>query len=54
MKKADRMAAWLAAFERNVIELDPTQCGKINWDTAKYYFYTGIPASEAAAKYKEK
>lgn len=54
MKKADRMAAWLAAFERSVVELGSAHRGKIDWDTAKYYFYTGMPAPDAAAKYVEK
>lgn len=53
MKKVDRMAAWLTAFEISVVELDSVHRGKIDWDTAKHYFYTGTPVPDAASKYVE-
>ena len=47
--KANRRAEWMATFEAAAVRLDPTLAGKIDWDTATFFFNQGR-SPELAAK----
>ena len=49
--KADRQADWLARFSDAVVTLEPRHAGRIDWDTAKHLFFSGMSVSEAAGQY---
>ena len=49
--KAQRQADWLGAFSDAVITLEPRHAGRIDWDTAKHLYFTGVSVSDAAAQY---
>ena len=42
---------WMRAFETEVLRALPSQQGKIEWDSAVYFYNEGIPANIAAARY---
>jgi len=48
---ADIRAAWMQRFEEKVVELAPQHRGKIDWETAKHFYFTGLAEGEAAVKY---
>lgn len=49
--KAQRQAEWLAAFSDAVVTLDARHAGRIDWDTAKHMYVTGLAVQEAAERY---
>lgn len=49
--KADKQADWLARFSDAVVTLEPRHAGRIDWDTAKHLFFSGMSVSEAAGQY---
>jgi hypothetical protein len=49
--KRDRRASWMETFEGYVIEAMLEQSGKIEWDTAAFYFNSGHSPHGAALKY---
>ena len=49
--KADKQADWLARFSDAVVTLEPRHAGRIDWDTAKHLFFSGMTVSEAAGQY---
>lgn len=51
--KAQRRAAWMAAFSDAVVTLRPHLAGRIDWASAAFYFFQGIDPTEAAGRYIE-
>jgi len=49
--KAQRQAEWLAAFTDAVYTADARHAGRMDWDTALHYFYSGYSVSDAAISY---
>ena len=49
--KADKQADWLARFSDAVVTLEPRHAGRIDWDTAKHLFFSGMTVSDAAGQY---
>ena len=49
--KADKQADWLARFSDAVVTLEPRHAGRIDWDTAKHLFFSGMTVSDAADQY---
>lgn len=49
--KAQRQADWLARFSDAVTTADPRHAGRIDWDTAKHLYFSGMSVSDAAAQY---
>ncbi len=49
--KAQQQADWLARFSDAVVTLEPRHAGRIDWDTAKHLFFSGMSVSEAAGQY---
>lgn len=49
--KAERQADWLARFSDAVVTLDPRHAGRIDWDTAKHLYFSGMTFADAAAQY---
>jgi len=49
--KADRQADWLARFSDAVVTLEPRHAGRIDWDTAKHLFFSGMSVADAASQY---
>lgn len=46
-------ADYMLAFEQGVIKQAPHCAGRIDWDTAQHYFYSGKPLAQAVASYIE-
>jgi hypothetical protein len=46
-----RRERWMTNFENLVIEQMPEASGKIEWESAVYFFNTNLTSDEAAAKY---
>ena len=42
---------WMAAYEQELVKLMPDLRGKVDWDTAAYYFLKGVAPKEAAAEF---
>ena len=49
--KAQRQADWMARFSDAVITLEPRHAGKIDWNSAQHFYFSGLDAAEAAQKY---
>jgi hypothetical protein len=49
--KAQRQAAWLADFNDAVITQMPSLSGRIEWPSALHFYYNGVSAQDAAARY---
>ena len=49
--KAQRQADWLTRFTDAVVTLEPRHAGRIDWDTAKHLFFSGMSVSDAADQY---
>lgn len=49
--KAQRQADWLAAFSDAVVTLDARHAGRIDWPTAKHFYFTGLEVQAAAERY---
>lgn len=51
-RKQDKRAAWMAEYERELVRVHPELAGKIDWDTAAYfYLHLGGSPIAAAQKY---
>lgn len=46
-KKAQRQQ-WLARYESLLVEAVPALAGKVDWDTANYFYNRGSTATDAA------
>jgi hypothetical protein len=42
---------WMAEYEKELVRLKPELRGKVDWDTAAYFFLSGVPPKEAAQKH---
>ena len=52
MTKKEKMRAnWMANFDTKVLELNPKLAGKICWNTATYFYNSGLTYQIAAIKY---
>jgi len=49
--KAQRQSQWMTEFNDAVVALDAKHSGRIDWNSANHFFYTGLSAKEAAEKY---
>lgn len=49
--KAQRQADWLAAFSDAVITADARHAGRIDWPTAKHFYFEGLAPADAARQY---
>lgn len=47
-KKAKQ--AWMRAYSDELVKLDPSKAGKIDWDTAAFFYNSGKDPKEAARK----
>lgn len=47
-----QMVKFCGEFEALLVAADRRYAGKIDWDAAHYYFWQGLSADEAAAKYR--
>jgi hypothetical protein len=43
--------AWMAAFEREVLKLNPAFAGKIEWQSAEHFFNIDLDVQTAADRY---
>ena len=48
MKKRE---VWMRQFENRVLTLAPQHAGKIEWESATYFYNTGVHPYEAAKRY---
>lgn len=51
MRRIKAKQEWFIMFERNVISLDETYSGLINWVEANNYYTLGRSAEDAAIRY---
>lgn len=51
MKQNEKMAAWFAQFMDKLVGLHPRLSGRIDWDAAKHYYYSGASVDDAVAQY---
>ena len=49
--KAQRQADWLGRFSDAVVTIDSRHSGRIDWDTAKHYYFSGYSVDDAVARY---
>ena len=50
-RKAAARQQWFRAFEDAVLKLAPHLAGKLDWDTATFFFNEGMTADDAAARF---
>ena len=48
--KQDRKATWMQAYEQRILVDRPEQSGRLDWDTATFFFNSGLSPEEAAVK----
>jgi hypothetical protein len=51
--KAQRQAAWMAAFADLVATAAPSLAGRIDWPTAHHFYFSGMTPEAAARQYLE-
>lgn len=51
MRKNEKMADWLAQFTDKLVGLHPRLSGRIDWDAAKHYYYSGASVDDAVTQY---
>lgn len=49
--KAQQKADWLARFSDAVVTLEPRHAGRIEWDSAHHFYFSGLTPEAAAEKY---
>ena len=49
--KAARQAAWLAEFSDALTTPHPRLSGRIEWDAALHYYYSGTTVADAVTQY---
>ena len=49
--KAQRQADYMAAFAEMLLARFPRLAGRIDWDAAKHYFFSGVPVADAVDQY---
>lgn len=48
--KADMRAQWMQDYEHLVVSSRPEQAGRIDWDTATFFYNSGYSPEMASAK----
>ena len=51
--KAQRQADWLARFADAVVAIDARHAGRIEWPSAKHFYFEGLAVDDAAKRYTE-
>ena len=51
LTKAQQQADWLARFSDALITLEPSRAGRIDWDSAKHFFFNGMSVFDAVNQY---
>ncbi len=46
-----RKAIWFEQYEERIVTAFPAMRGKVEWDTATYFYNEGLSADEAATRY---
>ena len=49
--KAQRQAEWLAAFSDALLTRHPKLSGRIDWNAALHYYFSGTPVADAVDQY---
>ena len=49
--RAQQQADWLARFSDALITREARYSGRIDWDTAKHYYHSGVPLDDAVDRY---
>lgn len=49
--KAQRQADWLSRFADAVLTIDARHAGRIEWPSAKHFYFQGMDAADAAKLY---
>ena len=49
--KAQRQADWLAQFTDALLTRVPRLAGRIDWDAAKHYYFSGATVAQAVDQY---
>lgn len=49
--KAQRQADYVAAFAETLLARFPRLAGRIDWDAAKHYYFSGVPVADAVDQY---
>ena len=49
--RAQREANWKARFSDSVVALEPKHSGRIEWDSATFFYSQGLDPVEAAERY---
>lgn len=49
--KAQHQAEWLAQFSDALLARFPRLAGRIDWDAAKHYYFSGVPVADAVDQY---
>lgn len=49
--KAQHQADWLARFSDALLTRAPQFAGQIDWNTAKHFYFSGVPLNDAVDRY---
>ena len=49
--KAQRQADWLARFADLLLTRAPRLAGRVDWDAAKHYYFSGAAPHDAVSQY---
>jgi len=49
--KAQRQADWLAKFTEALLTRHPRLSGRIEWEAAKHYYFSGFSVEDAVFQY---
>lgn len=50
--RAHARAAWMAAFEKALVDRIPSVRGRVDWDTATYLYGRGLRVVDAVDRYE--
>lgn len=49
--KAQRMADWIGRFSDALLSVYPHLSGRVDWDAAHHYYYSGVSVEDAVLQY---
>ena len=49
--RAQQQADWLAQFSDALTTREARYSGRIDWDTAKHFYFSGVPLGDAVDRY---
>ncbi len=49
--RKNELADWLAQFTDKLVGLHPRLSGRVDWDAAKHYYYSGVSVDDAVTQY---